>query len=1493
MNEIKVSIILSSYNHAAYIAEAIQSALDQTFKDFELLIFDDGSSDNSREIIKTFSDKRIKFFLNEKNRGPRIILTEAVKAAKGKYIAIHHSDDVWEVDKLEQQVDFLDAHEEYAACFTRVKFIDENSQPNELADNDYYKKVFEQENRTRAEWLKYFFYNANCLCHPSLMIRREIYEKYHLLDFFGLWQLPDYFMWIKLCFHENFYILPEKLVKFRLRRKTQDNMSASTFDKLVRAESEFFLIARNFLDEFKDDKFFLEVFPEAKKFIVDGEFNRNFAFAQICFGESRISYKLIGLEILKNLLSNEKTAVQIKKLYNYDEKTFLIDSGKYDVFNLAQKNSMIHSEIFLGDDENNFHQVAEKFIYVDGDGNFFDKIEIFSDEPIKFLRFDPDDNFISVKLESVKINGVKQKVFKNSPAKIVKNLYRFQTADPQFIFQVDNLSGKIIFEVRGKREPNYFSVLNNELFSMANENKNLRRHNSEIERHNSEIERHNLELEKHIEALNTHIVNLNQSLETLLNSNSWKLTGPLRKIGDWIKRDGRGKALEIARAFYKVAPISEETKVGLKNKFYTSFAPFIKNTQRYKDWTNSQNRTQNFFGENPYAKFFDGELETQPGKIAIQAHIFYLDLLDEIADYFSNMPYKFDALISIIDSSAREKIQEIFEKIPNVEKCIVRTVPNRGRDVAPFIIGFGDILDNYDFIAHVHSKKSLYTGSEQKKWRHYLFDALLGNSSRIKKIFNAFVEDKKVGLIYPAPAENVPYAAFTWLSNRESGYFLLNRIGVPLNTTDYFDFPAGTMFWARTSALKKFLQAGLTIEDFPEEHGQNDGTIAHAFERSVALTTLAEGMNFYEFNPKNDSYTVNIGGRNMWQYFGHNESEVQWILDHGEIVSFDIFDTLLMRYLAAPYLVNELIKLKIDELLNKNFEFPKFRLQAEENARKKLSRDVTLDDIYKSFSELTGFDEETCEKIRELEVSTEVELTLPREKVVDWFREILSLNREIWLISDMYLQTYDIKKLLDKCEIDGYSKIMLSCETGMRKDTAAVWNYLVDEGFTHGKLLHIGDNEMSDIQFPSDRIIFAYHVMSARNLFSQTTFGRNLLNRLGKKMSLYAGMMLGMVLAKKFQSPFQLKNSTGNGGKLIIKNFYDLGYWFYGVPLLTFMLWLIKKSEEDNIERLLFLARDGYFLQPLYKFVTRLLSVEELPSHYFYASRRAVTVASIRNIEQANELVNLKFDGTVKKFFDVRFGLQIGDEKKICLPEKDTEIAKNIIERNFEKILVHAEEERNNYKKYIKNLDANLDGVGVVDMGYSGTIQYYLQRLTEKDFKGYYFATSNKNRFGAESKKFLRGCFTENDDYETTKSAIYQYQLLFEAVLTSPDAQLNHFDEEGKPIFGEPEPGQNVISEIREVHEGIKDFCRDVLEHFGEYILKIPVDFNFVDAWVRSFIQDEEIISEELKKIFSIDDEYCNTFNGNALDFYLKGLDRIGVIIRENDNDMTKNAGKI
>ncbi|MBQ7705696.1 MAG: hypothetical protein IJT73_09775, partial [Selenomonadaceae bacterium] len=1029
--------------------------------------------------------------------------------------------------------------------------------------------------------------------------------------------------------------------------------------------------------------------------------------------------------------------------------------------------------------------------------------------------------------------------------------------------QIENLNAQI-------------GSLHEQIENLNAQNKNL---HEQIDTLDDRLENANAQIEtanEYIGDLTAENIRLNGIINEVFDSNSWKVTEPLRTVGRWLRSDHKDKALSVAKLFYKAMPLNEESKTKLKDKFYKSFSPILKNTLHYKIWLESQNlqefkNSQRIISVDNTQNRFVEMLETPPGKIAIHAHIFYLDLAQEIANYFSNMPYKFDALISIIDPTAEETIKNIFGKVPNVESLIVRVVPNRGRDVAPFICGFGDILPNYDFVCHVHSKKSLYTGSEQTKWRHYLFDALLGSSERIKKIFFVFKKNKNLGLIYPKPAENVPYAAFTWLSNKPVGMYLLKKIGVPPSKTDYFDFPAGTMFWVRAKCLRKFYN-NLSIEDFPAELGQNDGTIAHAFERAVALTVNSYNKDFLEFDPELETYTVNIGNKNMWQYYGRSDIELQWVLDHGEIISFDIFDTLLMRRVAVPYLVNELIQFKVEDLLGKSFDFPKFRLKAEEVARQQKNSDVTLDDIYKSFADLTELDEKTCKKIRALEVKTEIELALPREEVVSWFNRILQQGRKIWLISDMYLQTPDLEKILRKCGIKGYEKLLISCETGMRKDTAEIWNDLVQKGFTNGKLVHLGDNEMSDVQFPGDRIINAYHIMSAINLFSQVPFGRMFLNSLDRKMSLYAGMMFGTILAEKFHSPFQLRNLGDGGGKLILRNYRELGYWLYGSPILTFMLWLIKKSAEDDIKQILFLARDGYFLQPLYKFITKLLNVDELPNDYFYASRRAVTVASIHEISQTEGLFTLRFEGTVKKFFEVRFGIEVNDETELNLPnEEQADYIKKIIAERAEEILSRAEDERQNYETYIKSLGKPFENVGVVDMGYSGTIQFYLQKVLQKELTGYYFATSATNLFGEDAFKKMHGCFTENDDYGKTKSAVYKYQLLFEAILTAPDPQLQYFDATGKPIFGAPEPAQFQIENIREVHEGIKDFCRDVITSFGEYLLRTEIDFNFVDAWVRSFVHDENIIAPEIRKIFAFDDKYCNTFTGNALDLYLDG----------------------
>src|SRR3989338_1603458 len=111
----KVSVIIASYNHEDYVGEAIQSVLDQSFQDFEIVIVDDASTDNSVEKIKKFKDKRIKLIVSKENKGQFVSTNQAILTSKGKYVSILNSDDAYLPNKLKVQTEFLDARPTCAA----------------------------------------------------------------------------------------------------------------------------------------------------------------------------------------------------------------------------------------------------------------------------------------------------------------------------------------------------------------------------------------------------------------------------------------------------------------------------------------------------------------------------------------------------------------------------------------------------------------------------------------------------------------------------------------------------------------------------------------------------------------------------------------------------------------------------------------------------------------------------------------------------------------------------------------------------------------------------------------------------------------------------------------------------------------------------------------------------------------------------------------------------------------------------------------------------------------------------------------------------------------------------------------------------------------------------------------------------------------------------------------------------------------------------------
>ena len=951
-----------------------------------------------------------------------------------------------------------------------------------------------------------------------------------------------------------------------------------------------------------------------------------------------------------------------------------------------------------------------------------------------------------------------------------------------------------------------------------------------------------------------------------MHSHSWKLTAPLRGMRHYVRR---GNIFSLLRFIYLHMPVNDQKKLWLKDTFYRKFGFLFKKQLRYRIWLAGNNGGDNAVSANfKLQRHFTGMMKGQPGKIAIHIHLYYTDLLEEFCDYLSHMPYKYDLLVSVVNKTPQQidGLKECFFRLSNVEKCIIRNLANQGRDVAPFFVGFKDLLLNYDYVAHIHTKKSLYTGSEQVEWRNYLLDQLIGSTENIEKIFWEFNINPDLGIVYPKPAPNVPYLAFTWLENKELGLKTLARLGIDSPKKTYFDYSAGTMFWARPSALKKLIN-NLRQSDFPIEAGQTDGTIAHVIERIICMVVNSEGMDYYETDFSTNSYTVNWGCKNLWQYLGKSMNDVKPYIDSHEFISFDIFDTLIMRNIAKPQFVNDIIERRIKNELKLDIEFKKIRLLAEQNLRKKhqgMRYDPSLTHIYEEFSRITNFSVQIVNQLKKLELQVEMELSIPRKDMVKWLDYAIEKKKKIFLISDMYLERENIFELLRKCGIkeifNDDVQLFVSSETGMRKDDKSVWNYL-ESMIDKQSLGHIGDNERSDWQIPIDMGFDSYHIMSAYDAFSCCKFGQDLLDNIN--LTTFDAILLGPILAKKYNSPF-----IPHDEQYFIKDFHELGYVFYGPVLCIYILWLIKNFLSKDYQCILFFARDGYFLRTLYKKVCKLLGLDEINSKYFLTSRRAVSVASFKSIEEVKELLDIPYSGSIKNFFFSRLGLVLeGEEydRNITLPMGKEYLWKLIQEKKSD-ILYIAGYERKNYIRYITDEHIDLEKkIAVVDMGYAGTIQHYLTRLTEKDYDGYYFATNAKNWF---HNRRIQGCFANNEDYGTTKSSVFKYQLIFESILTSPDGQLMHFDDAGEPIYGEKGIGQKQIESLVQVHNGVEQYCEDLINTYGKMILDFQIDLHFIDTWTRTFVKNPQEYSDAIKEIYYIDDSYSNGLEDNIFNFY-------------------------
>ena len=319
-----VSVIIPSYNHEKYIGECIQSVLNQTYQDFEIVITDDGSQDKTVENIHQFNDPRIKLLIHDKNKGTSVATNTCINNSSGEFIACLGSDDAWVPEKLEKQVRFLEKNLNVGAVFTREIAIDQN---NNRVNQNIYSNVFDQalQNHSQEEWTRFFFFLGNCLCAPSSMIRRNIFDEVGLFDE-RLAGLQDLDMWVKICLRHNIHLIDDRLTLYRTH-DDYSNLSADTSENNTRNIFEYKQILNNYL-QIKDIEFFKKAFPEFGKYGELEPMTLPYFLGRIALDTNRNFQRQWGIETIYNFLGNGESANSLEKDCGF---------SYVDYFNLAKK----------------------------------------------------------------------------------------------------------------------------------------------------------------------------------------------------------------------------------------------------------------------------------------------------------------------------------------------------------------------------------------------------------------------------------------------------------------------------------------------------------------------------------------------------------------------------------------------------------------------------------------------------------------------------------------------------------------------------------------------------------------------------------------------------------------------------------------------------------------------------------------------------------------------------------------------------------------------------------------------------------------------------------------------------------------------------------------------------------------------------------------------------------------------------------------------------
>lgn len=465
-----------------------------------------------------------------------------------------------------------------------------------------------------------------------------------------------------------------------------------------------------------------------------------------------------------------------------------------------------------------------------------------------------------------------------------------------------------------------------------------------------------------------------------------------------------------------------------------------------------------------------------------------------------------------------------------------------------------------------------------------------------------------------------------------------------------------------------------------------------------------------------------------------------------EVISFDIFDTLIIRNYINP----KDVFYEMQNQLKDRFEkFAESRIKAELECRREFNfnQEVTIEEIYNFLFEkkyIENLLKNELEELKNLELQIERNNLYVNHEVRILIDELKKLDKKVILISDIYLPKEFIKEILNRLDISfNLEDMYISSELKVMKSNKELFNYVLkDLKINPEQFFHIGDNQLSDYENPKSLGINAFHYLKAipNKYENQEKFENIKLSRLR-----------ALSRQVRLENPYKndnhkstIWNTTAN----------------VSAPLMTgFTLWCLQKAKKLNLKKIYFCSRDGEILYKIAKELLPKLNLD-IEIDYLYVSRQSLLFPSIKEINNESlewimapttiltpKIILKRINFTPEEIFHIlkKFSFHNKLDKHLYTKERQS-FGKML--KYMENIIVdRAKDYRNNTKAYFKQNGLYDDRFALVDIGWSGTLQRSISQFLAEDgynlpTYGFYFGVKRRKKFKDEDQ--LHGWFTDH-----------------------------------------------------------------------------------------------------------------------------------------------------